>query len=79
MKGEQENISSLKIDANDLLPENLSYYRYNGSFTTPPCTEGVNWFVLSNILELSKAQIETFQAIYSRNNPIQPLNRREFV
>jgi carbonic anhydrase len=80
IKGEQENISSVKIDANDLLPENLSYYRYNGSFTTPPCTEGVNWLFLSNSVELSKAQIEAFQAIYSNNNrPIQPLNDRKFI
>jgi carbonic anhydrase len=80
MKGENKNISSLKIDEYDLLPTNLSYYRYNGSFTTPPCTEGVNFFIMSNPVELSKAQIEAFQAIYPSNNrPIQPLNQREFI
>ncbi len=80
MRGKQENISSVKIDANDLLPKNLSYYRYNGSLTTPPCTEGVNWFVLSTPVELSKAQVEAFHAIYSNNNrPIQPLNQRKFI
>lgn len=79
-KGEQENISSVKIDANDLLPKNLSYYQYNGSFTTPPCTEGVNWFVLNTPVELSNSQIEAFQKIYSNNNrPIQPLNQRKFI
>jgi carbonic anhydrase len=80
VKGDPENITSVKIDANDLLPQNLSYYQYNGSFTTPPCTEGVNWFVLSNPVELSKAQIEAFQKIYSSNNrTIQALNQREFI
>jgi carbonic anhydrase len=80
MKDENKNISSLKIDEYDLLPTNLSYYRYNGSFTTPPCTEGVNFFIMSNPVELSKAQIEAFQAIYPSNNrPIQPLNQREFI
>jgi carbonic anhydrase len=80
MKGEPENITNVNIDANDLLPANLSYYRYNGSFTTPPCTEGVNWFMLSTPVELSKTQIEAFQAIYSSNNrPILPLNQRKFI
>ncbi len=78
--GQQENISSVKIDANDLLPKSLSYYRYNGSFTTPPCTESVNWFVLSTPVELSKAQVDAFQKIYSNNNrPIQQLNQRNFI
>jgi len=80
LKGEKENITSLKIDEYDLLPANLSYYRYTGSFTTPPCTEGINFIIMSNPVELSKAQIEAFQAIYSRTNrPIQPLNQREFI
>lgn len=29
-------------------------YYYDGSFTTPPCTEGINWFVVTNVLEISK-------------------------
>lgn len=80
IKGEQENISSLVIDEYDLLPANLSYYRYSGSFTTPPCTEGVNFIIMSNPVELSKEQIEAFKSIYPNNNrPIQPLNQREFI
>lgn len=79
-KGELETISGVNVNAVDLLPGNRSYYRYNGSFTTPPCTEGVRWFVLDNSIELSRAQIDAFKAIYSHNNrPIQALNQRKFA
>ena len=51
-----------------------------GSFTTPPCTEGVKWFILSTPVELSSEQIDAFRAIYDGNNrPVQPLNDREFL
>jgi carbonic anhydrase len=42
-------------------------YLYAGSLTTPPCTEGVNWYVLKNTIELSKTQIEDFEKFYSDN------------
>ena len=63
-----------------MLPEDKSYYHYMGSFTTPPCTEGVKWFILSTPVELSSEQIDAFRAIYDGNNrPVQPLNDREFL
>lgn len=78
-KGDPQVISTNDINAINLLPSNKSYYQYNGSFTTPPCTEGVKWFVMSNTVKISKEQIDTFKAIYSDNNrPIQPLNQRGF-
>lgn len=67
-----------KIDATQLLPKDRSYFQYMGSFTTPPCTESVRWFVLRTPIDLSKRQIEKFRAIVSGNNrPVQPLNDRE--
>ncbi len=61
----------------DLFPRKLDYYRYNGSFTTPPCTEGVRWIVLKYPVEASKAQIQRFHAIMGDNNrPVQPLRAR---
>ncbi|MBE0523195.1 MAG: carbonic anhydrase family protein [Methanosarcinales archaeon] len=77
--GEVETISGVNIDADDLLPEELTYYRFDGSFTTPPCTEGVNWYLMDTPVELSSEQIDAFKEIYSNNyRPVQPLNDREF-
>ena len=77
-KSEPQMIN-VDINAVNLLPVNKSYYRYNGSFTTPPCTEGVKWFVMNNPIKLSSSQIEMFKAIYDNNyRPIQPLNKRKF-
>lgn len=66
------------LDAIDLLPINKEYYRYNGSFTTPPCAEGVSWLLFKEPMELSKSQIKEFrkQLKHSNNRPIQPLNAR---
>ena len=78
-KGEVETIEDVTVNAVDLLPGVRSYYRYDGSFTTPPCTEGVNWFLMDTPVELSTTQIDAFQEIYSNNyRPVQPFNDREF-
>lgn len=77
--GKVETISNVTLDADDLLPETKTYYRFDGSFTTPPCTEGVNWFLMDTPVELSTEQINAFKLIYSNNyRPVQPLNDREF-
>jgi carbonic anhydrase len=66
------------VDAASLLPAGRGYYRYSGSFTTPPCTEDVLWIVLRSPVELSPAQIQKFRAILDGNNrPVQPLNGRK--
>lgn len=79
-ESELETIDGVNINASDLLPENLAYYQYKGSFTTPPCTEGVNWFILDTPIELSSEQIAAFEDIYSSNyRPIQALGQREFT
>jgi len=52
-------------------------YHYDGSLTTPPCSEGVQWYVRKTPTQLSKDQIAAFTAIYDHNNrPVQPLNDR---
>ncbi len=69
------------VDASILLPENHDYYYFNGSLTTPPCTEGVHWFVMKNYATASKEQIEKFKHImhHPNNRPVQPLNARKVI
>jgi carbonic anhydrase len=64
-----------------LLPKNRDYYRFNGSLTTPPCTEGVRWIVLKDATTLSKAQIKKFAKVmeHPNNRPIQAINARVII
>jgi carbonic anhydrase len=64
--------------AYNLLPEERAYYRFSGSLTTPPCTEGVRWLVMKMPLTASAKQIEEFEKVmhHPNNRPIQPLNAR---
>ena len=58
----------------------LSYYRYTGSLTTPPCTEAVRWNVLKQPMELSADQLAQFRVLYAHNvRPVQPLSGRRIV
>ncbi len=67
-----------QIDLSALLPAHLDYYGYEGSLTTPPCTEHVHWYVLREPIHASPAQIELFHKLYARNaRPLQPLNARQ--
>jgi carbonic anhydrase len=70
--------ASPAINAKALLPKSLDYYRFNGSLTTPPCSEGVRWLVLKTHSTASKQQIEAFQHVmhHPNNRPLQPVNAR---
>jgi len=60
-----------------LLPTNHRYWSYLGSFTTPPCTEGIRWIVLQEPIQLPKTTIARCAAILGNNNrPIQSLHGR---
>lgn len=61
-----------------VMPENKAYYRFNGSLTTPPCTEGVTWLVLKQAVTASKEQIENFTKVmhHHNNRPLQAVNAR---
>lgn len=77
--GESQYVNGVAINTIDLLPVEREYYRYDGSFTTPPCTEGVKWFVMAQPLELSAEQVSSFTALYDNNyRPVQPINNRKF-
>ncbi|MCH8623027.1 carbonic anhydrase family protein [Undibacterium sp. TS12] len=65
------------FDPAAVLPENRAYYKFMGSLTTPPCSDGVRWHVLKQPVELSKAQLAAFKKMYPMNaRPVQPLNGR---
>ena len=77
--------ADVNIDAAGLLPAALSYHAYDGSFTTPPCTEGVKWYVLSEPVSVSLHQVAAFRALpfldhegefVGNARPVQPLNGR---
>ena len=80
-KTEEEIAVSGDINLQELLPEDQSFLYYNGSLTTPPCTEEVKWVIYEQPIEMSKEQIEAFQQIFPHHNhrPVQPLNEREVI
>lgn len=68
------------VDLVNLLPKEKKSFRYNGSLTTPSCSEGVKWVVLEKNIEMSEKQIQAFGAIFPNNHrPIQPLNNRQVL
>lgn len=72
------DVAGTTINVKDLLPSNLGYFTYAGSLTTPPCSEGVTWFVLKSTDTLSGEEIAAFAKHYPLNaRPIQPTNGRE--
>lgn len=70
-----------RVLAGQMMPTNRDYYRFSGSLTTPPCSEGVRWLLMKTPITASKEQISTFEkAINQRNNrPVQALNGRLIV
>ncbi len=69
------------IDLTELYPNDKSYYRFSGSLTTPPCTEGVVWLVMKHNITASKEQITQFEKAlkHSNNRPVQALHGRLVV
>jgi len=80
---ESEKPATLKsrVLASEMMPSNQDYYRFSGSLTTPPCTEGIRWILIKTPITASKAQIEALaEVVTSQNNrPIQALNGRLIV
>lgn len=80
--GEKEEISISADEVNALLPKEKAYYRFNGSLTTPPCSEGVRWLVLKNYTTISKGQVSEFIKLFdnhANNRPVQPINARKVM
>ena len=78
-KGESVELSE-PISISDFIPKSDHYYRFNGSLTTPPCSEGVRWFVLKAPHRLSTNQVAAMEQVMGKNNrPIQAKNARLVV
>lgn len=68
------------FNAADFLPGDRNYYAFDGSLTTPPCSESVKWYVLKNPIEASPAQIARFARLYPDDaRPVQPQNGRQIA
>lgn len=78
--GKEKRVEGLKINPEELLPADRSYYRFPGSLTTPICNEVAQWYVLRNPIEMSEAQIVEYTKHYHDvARPLQPLNGRPVV
>lgn len=80
-KAESDAALKTSLDINKLIPTNRTYWRFSGSLTTPPCSEGVAWLVMKHPLTLSEAQLEKFtHTMHHHNNrPTQPAHGRVVV
>jgi len=65
------------FDPSQLLPATRTVYRYGGSLTTPPCTEGVVWNVMRRTMSETKPHLEVIAAHYKNARPLQPIGDRK--
>jgi carbonic anhydrase len=70
-----------KIDLVKVLPKSRDFFHYAGSLTTPPCSEGVRWFVMKEAVGISAAQVQQYSKTFGgpTNRPVQPLHDREII
>lgn len=83
MPGQVDQNVTIKptLDMNKLLPADKTYWRFSGSLTTPPCSEGVTWLVLKHPLTVSAEQLQKFTHTMHHENSrsVQPLHGRLVV
>jgi len=77
-EGEEHAPDKMIINPANLLPSNLGFYEYEGSLTTPPCTEGVTFFILKTPMDISKAQLAKFPFKLNAR-PTQEINGRKIL
>jgi carbonic anhydrase len=78
--GAKQSVGGVQIDADDLLPTQAQHYTYEGSLTTPPCTEGVKWLVVDRPIQASAEQLRRLMSVIGvSNRPVQPLGARELL
>ena len=78
--GKAERHKNVVIRLTKFFPQNTLFYKYSGSLTTPPCSEGVYWMVFRQPIEAAPEQIEAMQRVMGHNaRPVQPLNSRHVL
>jgi len=78
--GKQKIHRGASINPMMFIPGNTDFYKYSGSLTTPPCTEGVYWMVFKNPIEASFEQIEQLKQVMGENaRPVQNINARSLL
>ena len=77
-EGEESAPEKMIINPATILPSDLSFYTYEGSLTTPPCTEGVNFYILKTSSDISKGQLNKFPFKVNAR-PVQELNGRKIL
>ncbi len=74
-EGPEQQPEGVAFNPASLLPRDLDFYHYDGSLTTPPCTEKVKFYILRNMATISSEQVSQFP--FKMNaRPLQPLNQR---
>ncbi|MFZ0395870.1 MAG: carbonic anhydrase family protein [Terracidiphilus sp.] len=69
--GATERITDM-VNPGGLLPGDYGYWTYTGSLSTPPCTEGVRWFVMEQELSVSRTQLQQYTDMFRvSSRPLQ--------
>lgn len=77
-KGESKHITDVNLELKFQLPKDNYAFHYEGSLTTPPCSEGVQWLILRDPIHATKDQVAAIASrIGSNNRPVQALNERQ--
>jgi len=78
--GKQELHRNANLNPVMFMPGNTDFYKYSGSLTTPPCTEGVYWMVFKHPIEASAEQIQQMNEVMGENaRPVQQMNARAML
>ncbi len=72
---------SFALKAGLFMPGDVGHYRYDGSKTTPPCDEPVDWYVMHKPVTISQAQVDSILSLSGgpNNRPVQPLGDRRIT
>jgi len=77
-EGEEFLPPKVTFNPASMMPKEMAFYNYEGSLTTPPCTEGVQFYILKAPVDISKQQLAKFPFKLNAR-PVQALNGRKIA